>query len=100
MNYYDPKNVLSPKDAITDLVVILDDGDSSISLAKMKWYGNNVFGIRWNVGLREWDNIDKQNGKICLGVPTSHAKSTWFILPNDFLDKNSELWNKIENAMN
>lgn len=99
MNYYKPKDVISPKDAITDIIEILDDGDSSISIAKMKWYGKEVFGMRWNVGMREWDNIEKQKGKICLGVPTSHAKPTWFIIPDALLDKNSELWKKIENEM-
>ena len=99
MNYYKPKEVISPKDAITDIVEILDDGDSSISLAKMKWYGKEVFGIRWNVGMKEWNDEEKKKGKKCLGVPTSHAKPTWFILPNEILDKNSELLQKIENAM-
>ncbi len=98
MNYFKTKDVISPKDAITDIVEILDDGDSSISIAKMKWFGKEVFGMRWNVGMREWDDLDKQNGKICLGVPTSHAKPTWFILPEEFLNKNSELWQKIDNA--
>lgn len=99
MNYYKPTDVISPKDAITAIVEILDDGDDSISIAKMKWHGNEVFGIRWNVGMRERDNEEKKKGKKCLGVPTSHAKPAWFILPNEILDKNSDLWKKIDEAM-
>lgn len=99
MNYFKSVDVISPKDAVSDIVEIVNNGEHSISVARMKWYGKEVYGMRWNVGMREWDDVEKQKGKICLGVPTSRAKPTWFIIPDEFLDKNSELWQKIEKAM-
>ena len=99
MNYRKPENVLSPKDAIQQVEVIYDGGEDSISVAKIKWNDNEVTGLRWNVSMREWDNIEKIKGKECLGMPTSTGHPVWFIIPKDFFDKSSELWSEIEKGL-
>jgi hypothetical protein len=99
MKYRNPKNVLSPRDAIKDVQVIFDGGEDSISVAKVKWYDDYKLGIRWNVALREWDNNEKKDGKECLGMPTSTGHPVWFIIPDDFLDKESDLWKEIEKGI-
>lgn len=98
MKYKDPNKILSPQDAVENLQVIYDGGDSSVSIAKIKWYEKEkkVTGIRWNIGMREQNDIDKKNGKECVGFPSSRGYPTWFILPDDFLNKKSELWKKID----
>ena len=88
--YRQPDTILSPRDAITKVDVLFDNGEFSV--AKLLWYGDEKLGIRWNIGLREWDDPDKQNGsKECLGVPTSRSHPTWFILPEDFINEDSEI---------
>lgn len=96
MKYKDPKKVCSPKDAVSDLDVIYDGGDSSVSVAKLKWYGDQKTGIRWNVGMREWNDPSKKAGKECVGVPSSRGYPTWFVIPDELLDKNSDLWKLID----
>jgi tRNA U34 2-thiouridine synthase MnmA/TrmU len=99
MKYKNPSLVTSPKDAISNLRVLYDGGDSSVSIAKMKWKGQEVVGMRWNVGMREWNDQQKKNGKECLGVPTSNGRSIWFIVPDELLNRDSELWNEIDSAL-
>ncbi|MDQ2178002.1 hypothetical protein [Marinifilum sp. D714] len=99
MNYKDPKKVLSPKDAISKVDVIYDGGENSISIAKIIWNGEEVIGMRWNVAMREWHNKEKIAGKQCLGMPTSSGHSVWFVVPNDFFDRNSDLWKEIESKL-
>ncbi len=99
MNYRKPENVLSPRDTIREVKVICDDGENSISVAKIKWEDKEVTGVRWNVSMREWDDQDKINGKECLGMPISTGHPVWFIIPNELFDKDSELWKKIENGL-
>ncbi|MFV0226599.1 hypothetical protein OBK05_02725 [Empedobacter falsenii] len=91
IKYRSPKTILSPKDAVKEVDVIYDD-PKGVSIAKIKWYDDYVIGIRWNIALREWDDPNKMNGtKECLGLPTSRGYPTWFILPNQFLDENSDI---------
>ncbi|WP_187477728.1 hypothetical protein [Amniculibacterium sp. G2-70] len=95
-NYRDPKTIYSPRDMITDVDVIFEDHDT-VSIAKIKWNDSNVIGIRWNIALREWDDTDKMNGtKECLGLPISRGYPTWFILPDQILDKNSDIRKAID----
>lgn len=99
MKYRKPGQVLSPRDAISEVNVIFDGGENSISVAKVKWYDEYKLGIRWNVALREWDDSEKQNGKECLGMPTSTGHPVWFIIPDDFFDKESDIWKEIEKGL-
>lgn len=99
MNYRKPEMVLSPKDAVKKVTVLHDGRENSISVAKIKWYDKEVTGVRWNVAMREWYDIKKINGKECLGMPTSTGHPVWFIVPDDFFDKDSELWMKLEKKL-
>ena len=96
MNYTKPQDVTSPQDLVSNIRVIFDGGDNSISIAKIEWEGDDCFAARWNVARREWDNPEKQQGKTCVGMPTSHGYPVWFILPEELLNRNSEAWKAIE----
>ena len=65
----DPKTVLSPKNAVSHLEIIYDEGKGSWSFCHLEWYNEPKFGIRWN----------GENGKP--GSPQSRGIPTWFILP-------------------
>ena len=91
LKYKDPRTIYSPRDAIQDVDVVFEDPDG-VSIAKIKWYDEDKIGIRWNISMREWDDVDKKSGiKECLGMPISNGYSTWFILPNEISDENSEI---------
>ena len=99
MIYVRPDKVLSPRDFIENVEVIFDGGsgentnDPGFSLARITWEGNSALGIRWNVARREWDSPDKiDNSKTCVGMPSSHGYPVWFVIPNELLDSNSEMW--------
>jgi hypothetical protein len=95
--YRDPKTIYSPKDAIKNVEVVFEDPDG-VSIAKIKWYDEDVIGIRWNVALREWDDNEKMSGqKECLGMPISRAHPAWFILPKDLSDDQSEVSKALKN---
>jgi hypothetical protein len=97
MKYKKPNKIYSPKDIIKNVKVIFDGGEKSFSLAKLNWNGREVTGIRWNIGLREWNDQNKiKEIKDCVGVPSSRGYSTWFVLPEELLEKNSEIWKKID----
>jgi hypothetical protein len=100
MRYKDPSKILSTKDAVDRLNVIYDGGENSLSIAKINWCGKAVIGMRWNVGMREWNDYLKQKGKECVGVPSSRGHSTWFIIPDEFLEKKSEIWKAIDETIN
>lgn len=74
MSYIDPKMVISPKARISNLDVVYNGKENGWSLAKMKWDGNDVVGMRWNGGSKDhrFPNI---------GNPQSRGVPTWFILP-------------------
>lgn len=99
LRYHDPKTVISPKDYVKNVRVIFDGGTdaSSFSIAKIEWDGNDCFAMRWNVARRELDDPDKKSGKkICMGLPTSHGKPVWFVIPIiDLLNPNSEVHKQI-----
>lgn len=75
MSYIDPKTVLSPKGSITDIEVIIDRGENSWSLARMKWDGSSVIAMRWNGG--------SNHGIPSIGNPQSRGYPTWFVVPDD-----------------
>lgn len=69
-----PWNALSPMSRLgaESLNVIHTDVAKGWSLASMVWDGDQCVGCRWDGDLS--DAAD-------LGNPMSHAKGTWFILP-------------------
>ena len=96
-NYKSPSKVLNPIDKIKSVNVIYEE--ESFSVAKINWDGKDVIGVRWNISYKEYKDIEKQNGiKECVGNPTSHGYSTWFILPSEMLDLNfiKELKEKLD----
>ena len=68
--YIDPRLVTSPKNKLSNLHVIVDDGANAHSVAIFNWEGKKAVGVRWN---GEKDNP--------LGNPQSRGIATWFILP-------------------
>ena len=98
MNYVNPAQVTSPQDYVSNVRVLFDGGDNSVSIAKIEWEGKDCFAARWNVAAREWDDPDKRAGKICLGMPTSHGLPVWFVLPKELLDRKSKAWEAIDDV--
>jgi hypothetical protein len=101
MNYTAPANVIGPQDYVSNVHVIYDGGQDSVSIARLDWEGNQVFAMRWNVARREWDDPDKASGsKVCLGMPSSRGYPVWFVLPDEMLNPDSEIWQHIRTATN
>jgi hypothetical protein len=85
-----PATVLSPRKNVKNVTVLYNGGavPGGYSVAKLKWNGNDVIGVRWNITENEVHDKDKISGKnVCLGEPNSHGYSTWFILPDDLIGK-------------
>lgn len=100
MKYFKPEEVKSPQDFISSVTEIYDGGKDSFSLAKVVWEGEDCLAIRWNVARREWDSKEKINGeKKCVGLPSSHGYPIWFILPKEIVDRNSDVWKKIDKIL-
>ena len=94
IKYTNPKDVTSPQDAISGIEVLFDD-PNSVAIAKIKWFDQIVIGIRWNASYRELQDPDKLKGsKTCIGNPVSRGFPTWFILPKEIIDPDSNI-NKI-----
>lgn len=72
--YRDPKTVLSPRAQVKSVEVIFDRGpvDGSWSVARLKWEGSPVVGIRWNG--------DSQSST---GTPQARGNPAWFIVPKE-----------------
>ena len=82
MTYTLPQAVTSPRDYIKKIHVIHDGGDRGYSVAKL-----------------EWEDPDKVSGqKVCVGMPSSHGYPVWFVLPEDILNKESEVRKPIDAA--
>lgn len=75
MDYIDPKDVISPQRAISDVRVLVDEGEDAYALAVLKWEGEDRLGVRWNGGP---DNP--------IGNPQSRGIPTWFLLPEAIAD--------------
>jgi hypothetical protein len=75
--YHDPKTVTSPKDKVESVEVIVDQGpvEDSWSVARLKWDGSPVVGIRWNG--------DSRSSK---GTPQARGNPAWFIVPKELED--------------
>lgn len=66
----DPSTVLSPKDKISDLKVIINKEDFSIATF--------IYGKSRKIGIR-WNETAPEN----MGYPTSHGHPTWFVIPKE-----------------
>ncbi len=96
-----PGEVLSPRDFVEDVQVILNTGEDGFSIARIVWDGNPCVGIRWNIARREWDQPDKINDIVrCVGMPSSRGHPVWFILPDELLDRDSKIWDRINAFLN
>lgn len=96
MKYHSPQTVTSPRDYVSNVRVIYDGGDGSFSVAKIDWEGQPCLVMRWNVARREWHDAKKVAGnKTCAGMPTSRGYPVWFVIPDELLDSNSEVWRLI-----
>lgn len=99
MRYREPAQVTSPQDLVEIIEIVHDGGEESFSIARVLWNKVPRFGIRWNVGHREWDVPEKQSKKMeCLGVPTSSGHPVWFILPDELLDRENGIWKALEQS--
>jgi hypothetical protein len=97
MNYVSPENVISPKDFIEVITILVDEGEDGISLAVVEWEGAEFLAIRWNVARREYaDPLKNSNKKQCIGMPSSRGYPVWFLLPQSMFEKDSDLRKKID----
>ncbi|HEY1528287.1 MAG TPA: hypothetical protein VGH51_18835 [Candidatus Angelobacter sp.] len=80
MAYIDPKNVLSPRNSVSEVKVIFNTGPTrnSWSVARLRWEGEPAIGVRWNGG------EDESGSK---GNPQSRGNPTWFIVPAELAGK-------------
>jgi len=99
MNYHSAENVSRPADV--DFKKCIHDnhgkGDD-YSVALLSWNGKEYFAVRWNIRGDEKDDPEKQNGEMCLGFPSSHGLPTWFEIPEDLIDSDSEVYRKMVGA--
>jgi len=70
MVHTDPSAVQSPKEHVSDVLVIHNTGEDGWALAQLKWDGEPVLAVRWNGGEES-----------PLGNPQSRGIATWFVLP-------------------
>jgi hypothetical protein len=70
MSYVHPEEVVSPKSRVGGVIeVIHDPGATGMSVARIRWDGEEVIATRWN-------GDDDQP----LGNPVSRGRATWFIV--------------------
>lgn len=70
MSYIPPADVISPRKSITNVRVLIDEGEENFSLAELQWDGEERMGLRWN------GSTDSP-----IGNPQSRGIPTWFVLP-------------------
>ena len=70
--YHDPRTVLSPKNKVKAVEVVVDLGpvDGSWSVAEIDWEDSRAVGIRYNG--------DSNSNK---GLPQARGNPAWFIVP-------------------
>ena len=86
-NYHDPNTVTNPQKFITNIRVLYNDGEKGFSLAKIDCEGVPHMAVRWNVARGEYDDTEKQAGKVkCTGAPSINGTPSWFILPRELFD--------------
>ena len=66
----DPNTVLSPKNKLSNLKVVINNKVFSIATF--------IYGETRKIGIR-WNEIAPGN----LGYPTSHGHPTWFVIPKE-----------------
>lgn len=70
MAYLRPEEVLSPKGRVGGVLeVIHDPRENGMSVARIRWDGEEVIATRWN-----------GNDEQPLGNPVSRGRATWFIV--------------------
>ena len=70
MSYVRPEEVLSPKHRVGGVLeVIHDPREGGMSVARIRWDGDEVIATRWN-----------GNDEQPLGNPVSRGHATWFIV--------------------
>jgi hypothetical protein len=85
--YYDPNTVLHPKKFINKVDVLYDGGEDGFSLANINWEEVDHIGIRWNVAIKEKENMEKKTGILrCHGSPALKGIPSWFILPRELFN--------------
>ena len=95
--YHAPHKVANPKKFIQKVTVLYDGGDEGFSLAIIDWEGTDHIGIRWNVAIKEQNDVSKRSGQvICDGSPSLKGIPLWFILPRELF--NPELFDKDSNT--
>ena len=86
-DYHNPNTVTQPGNIISNITVLHDDGEKGFSLARLDCEGVQHMAMRWNVARKEYDDADKQAGKVkCTGAPSVHGVPSWFILPRELFD--------------
>jgi hypothetical protein len=91
--YHDPNSVINPRKFIKTITVLYDGGHDGFSLAMIDWEGTDHIGIRWNVAIKELDNMEKKAGNVkCAGSPAMNEVPSWFILPRELF--NPELFDR------
>lgn len=66
----DPYTVLSPKNKLSNLKVVINNKDFSIATF--------IYGKTRKIGIR-WNETAPGN----MGYPTSHGHPTWFVIPKE-----------------
>ncbi|WP_369715679.1 hypothetical protein [Leptotrichia alba] len=77
MMYIRPEDVLSPRDKVKNLEIIINNDKEDYSIALLEYNGTECVGVRWNTTNEEKDNI---------GTPQSRGIPTWFILPKEIAE--------------
>ena len=75
--YIIPEDVLSPRDKVKNLEIIIKNDKEDYSIALLEYNGTECVGVRWNTTNEEKDNI---------GTPQSRGIPTWFILPKEIAE--------------
>jgi hypothetical protein len=100
MKYYNPADVISPKEFVSNVRVLYDGKAEGISIAKINWSGNDCLAIRWNISRREWDEPKKiKEEVICKGMPTSRGIPVWLVLPGEVFEGDSDIYRIIKNNL-
>ena len=75
--YIRPEDVLSPRDKVKNLEIIINNDKEDYSIALLEYNGTECVGVRWNTTNEKKDNI---------GTPQSRGIPTWFILPKEIAE--------------
>jgi hypothetical protein len=76
MAYINPQTVVAPRNRISSVEILYNNGPDGWSVARLEFDGKECLGIRWNGGVQEQG----------IGNPQSRGKPTWFVIPSDLTD--------------